>query len=69
MKDSPSYIHEQAAAAFSKQASVFDHIYGNDTIIQYKRKRVRDHLMKFLPPQSDILELNAGTGDDAVYFA
>ncbi len=69
MKDSPSYIHEQAAAAFSKQASVFDHIYGSDTIIEYKRKRVRDHLMKFLPPQSYILELNAGTGDDAIYFA
>jgi ubiquinone/menaquinone biosynthesis C-methylase UbiE len=70
MKEWSSHIHEQAtAAAFSKQAVVFDCIYGNDTIIQYKRKRVRDHVMKFLPPQSNILELNAGTGDDAVYFA
>jgi ubiquinone/menaquinone biosynthesis C-methylase UbiE len=70
MKEWPSHIHEQAAAAaFSKQAIIFDNIYGNDIIIQYKRKRVRDYVMKFLPPQSHILELNAGTGDDAVYFA
>jgi ubiquinone/menaquinone biosynthesis C-methylase UbiE len=70
MKEWPSHIHEQAAAAaFSKQAAIFDCTYGSDTIIQYKRKRVRDHVMKFLPPQSHILELNAGTGDDAVYFA
>ena len=69
MKESYCHTYEQAAAAFNKQAEVFDHIYGNDTIIQYKRKRVREHVMKFLSPQSHILELNAGTGDDAVYFA
>jgi len=62
--------HEQVAtAAFSKQAPVFDAIYCRDTIIQYKRKRVREHVMRFLQPRSHILELNAGTGDDAVYFA
>lgn len=70
MKELVSTGHEQAAAAaFSKQAPVFDTIYNSNTIIQYKRKRVRDHVMKLLPPQSHILELNAGTGDDAVYFA
>src|SRR5580765_1437891 len=69
MKEWSSHIYEQAAAAFSKQAIIFDTIYDNDIIIQYKRKRVRDHVMRFLPPLSQILELNAGTGDDAVYFA
>ena len=69
MKDAAPTFHEQAAAAFSKQAPVFDTIYNTDTITQYKRVRVRDHIKQFLPPQSHILELNAGTGDDAVYFA
>jgi ubiquinone/menaquinone biosynthesis C-methylase UbiE len=59
----------QAAKAFSKQAESFDEIYGGDTIIQYKRARVRKHVQTFLMPGSNILELNAGTGEDAVFFA
>jgi ubiquinone/menaquinone biosynthesis C-methylase UbiE len=58
-----------AEKAFSKQSALFDEIYTNDTIIQYKRARVRSHVEKFLQPHSHILELNAGTGEDAVYFA
>jgi ubiquinone/menaquinone biosynthesis C-methylase UbiE len=58
-----------AAAAFSKQAPIFDELYAGDIIIQYKRKRVRDHVLRYLQPESNILELNAGTGDDAVFFA
>ncbi len=58
-----------AAAAFDKQAPMFDALYHADTIIHYKRKRVREHIEKYLLPHSQILELNAGTGDDAVYFA
>lgn len=60
---------EAAAAAFNKQAPVFDQLYGGDAIIQYKRKRVRDHVESFIQPHSRILELNAGTGEDAIYFA
>lgn len=59
----------RAAAAFSKQSAVFDTIYGNDTIVRYKRSRVRQHVLQFLPAQSQILELNCGTGEDALYFA
>lgn len=63
-------IHEtEAAAAFSEQAGVFDATYTQDTIIQYKRRRVREHVESFLKPGSHILELNAGTGEDAIYFA
>jgi ubiquinone/menaquinone biosynthesis C-methylase UbiE len=58
-----------AEKAFSKQSVLFDDIYTNDTIIQYKRARVRAHVEKFMEPNSHILELNAGTGEDAVYFA
>ena len=60
---------QQAATAFNKQSVLFDDIYSTNTIVQYKRKRVRDHLDKLIRPKSKILELNAGTGEDAVYFA
>jgi ubiquinone/menaquinone biosynthesis C-methylase UbiE len=60
---------EQAAAAFTKQSAKFDALYGGDTIIQYKRERVRQHLQKFILPNSDVLELNSGTGEDAVWLA
>ena len=69
---SSSSLHkaeQEAAEAFSKQAPVFDALYNADTIIQYKRKRVRNHVEQFIRPQSQVLELNAGTGEDAVYFA
>jgi ubiquinone/menaquinone biosynthesis C-methylase UbiE len=63
-------MNERAAArAFNKQASLFDDLYSRDSIIQYKRKRVRDHIIQWLQPNSNILELNAGTGDDAIFFA
>ena len=70
MNDPANTINEQAvASAFNKQAPLFDKLYATDTIIQYKRKRVRDPVMQWLQPGSDILELNAGTGDDAIFFA
>ena len=58
-----------AAAAFNKQAVLFDELYSGDTIIKYKRERVRDHILKLLRPHSRILELNSGTGDDAIFLA
>lgn len=58
-----------AAEAFSRQSAVFDNIYGHDGIITYKRWRVRSHVEQYLQPGSRILELNAGTGEDAIYFA
>ena len=70
MNDTVHTINEQAAArAFSKQAPIFDELYAGDIIVQYKRKRVRDHVQRYLKPGSAILELNAGTGDDAIFFA
>jgi ubiquinone/menaquinone biosynthesis C-methylase UbiE len=63
-------VHEQAAEkAFSKQSVIFDEIYSSNIIVQYKRKRVRDHVTQWLQPNNKILELNAGTGDDACWFA
>src|SRR5688572_19000253 len=60
---------QQAAAAFDEQSVIFDDLYSGNAIIRYKRKRVRDHVQQYLLPHSRILELNAGTGEDAIYFA
>jgi ubiquinone/menaquinone biosynthesis C-methylase UbiE len=60
---------ENAAKAFSKQAAIFDQYDASNTIIQYKRRRVRERVERELSPGSAILELNAGTGQDSVYFA
>lgn len=67
-----SSIHDQeqeTARAFSKQSLHFDDYDAGNTIIQYKRSRVRAHVADLLSPGSHILELNAGTGQDALYFA
>jgi len=63
------FTTDEAAQAFNKQSVIFDALYSGNTIVQYKRKRVRDHLMNLLPAGSHILELNAGTGEDALFFA
>lgn len=70
MKISSHHINEQeAAAAFSKQAVKFDELYAGNTIVQYKRDRVRQHVQQFILPYSHVLELNSGTGEDAIWFA
>jgi len=70
MKVTAADINEQLAQkAFSAQSAGFDEIYSNNTIINYKRDRVRKHVLQYLAPASNILELNSGTGDDAIFFA
>jgi ubiquinone/menaquinone biosynthesis C-methylase UbiE len=68
-KESFTSYEKDAARAFDRQATVFDNLYASDAMIQYKRKRVRAHVEKFLPSNATILELNAGTGEDSIYFA
>ena len=70
MNEPVHIINEQAAGkAFSKQSAIFDELYSSNLIIQYKRQRVRDHVLQWLNPNSKILELNAGTGEDAIWLA
>jgi ubiquinone/menaquinone biosynthesis C-methylase UbiE len=57
------------ATAFSRQAPLFDVLYGRDAIIRYKRSRVRAHILSRLKGGDTLLELNCGTGEDALYFA
>ncbi|GLU51244.1 class I SAM-dependent methyltransferase [Dyadobacter frigoris] len=65
----PASNEQFAQAAFSSQSVIFDAIYSEDTIICYKRKRVREHVLQYVKPGSSILELNSGTGEDALFFA
>src|ERR1700742_2973993 len=60
---------KEAASAFSNQAVKFDEYDAGNSIIHYKRQRVRTHVLTLLEPGSSILELNAGTGTDAIFFA
>lgn len=70
MATAEANINEQhAESAFSTQSVIFDELYSGNTIIDYKRKRVRSHVLKLLMPGSSILELNSGTGEDALFFA
>jgi len=58
-----------AEAAFTNQSAIFDELYSNNTIVNYKRERVRAHALQYLKPNSLIMELNSGTGEDALFFA
>lgn len=60
---------KNAAEAFNRQSSIFDALYSSNVIVNYKRERVRAVVERYINPASDILELNAGTGEDAIYFA
>ena len=67
----PELINELSAvnAAFSKQALHFDEDDLANPILQAWRKQIYRHVEGFLKPGDRILELNAGTGIDAFYFA
>lgn len=58
-----------AATAFTAQATKFDELYSSNEIVDYKRGRVRAHLKNFLQPNDYVLELNSGTGEDAIWLA
>lgn len=53
---------------FSRQSFGYDNADRNNIILQDLRLQVYRHVEHFLEPQSKILELNAGTGIDALHF-
>ncbi len=55
--------------AFSRQALHYDHNDIANPVLQQMRQQVYHHIEKFLHRESKILELNAGTGIDALHFA
>jgi ubiquinone/menaquinone biosynthesis C-methylase UbiE len=55
--------------AFSRQSPVFDAIDRENSIIVWMRERIRKEVLHFLPENANMLELNCGTGLDAIFFA
>ncbi|MCU0439232.1 MAG: class I SAM-dependent methyltransferase [Raineya sp.] len=62
-------MHTEVNTAFSKQSAYFDAYDYSNEILVYMRTQVRNHVLKFLKKDDYILELNAGTGLDACFFA
>ncbi len=54
--------------AFSKQSLNYDREDADNDILRWMRKLVRNHVSEYLKKGDKILELNAGTGLDALYF-
>ncbi|RAW02745.1 class I SAM-dependent methyltransferase [Pseudochryseolinea flava] len=55
--------------AFSKQSGTFDADDRANIILTDMREQVYAHVNTFIKPKSVVLELNAGTGIDALHFA
>jgi ubiquinone/menaquinone biosynthesis C-methylase UbiE len=60
--------YDSVNRAFTKQAEHYDTDDLSNPILTAWRKQVYAHVNKFLKPNSRILEINAGTGIDALYF-
>jgi ubiquinone/menaquinone biosynthesis C-methylase UbiE len=61
-----TYSFESVNKAFSRQSLVFDEEDKTNPILQSMRNQVYAHVDRFIKPNSRILELNAGTGIDAL---
>ena len=59
----------EVAEAFSRTAEKYDQFAEDHPNLSRMRAKVYAHLLQHLRPGSRILELNAGTGSDAVYLA
>ncbi len=57
------------AEAFSRTAARYDAFAGDHPHLTRIREKVYDHVTRLIPRDSRILELNAGTGTDAVALA
>jgi len=55
--------------AFNRQSVLYDELEEDNLILKYMRERIRQHALSFLKKGDEILELNSGTGLDAIFFA
>ena len=60
---------ETIAEAFSRTAEKYDSFAQDHPHLTRMRDKVYSHVMRHVPPGARILELNAGTGTDAVQLA
>lgn len=55
--------------AFSKQSHIFDELDEGNGLLLWMRDRIRKEVMTYAKPGDRMLELNCGTGLDAMFFA
>lgn len=60
---------ENVKEAFSMQAAKYDSHEEDHHILKWMREQVHQHVLAYLNPGDHILEINAGTGIDAAFFA
>lgn len=65
----PADVFSEVNKAFTKQSTIYDKYEEHNTILAWMRKQVRNAALSFLKKDDTILELNSGTGTDAVFFA
>ncbi|HTN18114.1 MAG TPA: class I SAM-dependent methyltransferase [Chitinophagaceae bacterium] len=59
---------ENVSLAFSKQSAIFDQIDEENKIILWIRNRVQQEVLGHIQKDAHLLELNCGTGIDALFF-
>lgn len=60
---------EKVNLAFTKQSEIYDEYEKSNTLLSWMRQQVYDAVLPHLKKGSKILELNSGTGTDAIFFA
>jgi SAM-dependent methyltransferase len=60
---------QRVAQAFSRKAGPYDAFAAGHPNLERMRRRVYRHVLRHLRPGDRILEINAGTGIDAAFFA
>ena len=60
---------ESVAESYDRWAENYDDYEVNNESLARVRKEIYKHVFAFLQPEDHILEINAGTGTDAQYFA
>lgn len=60
---------ERVEGAFDRQSPVFDEYETRNVTLIWMRSVIHRHMEKFVHRGERLLDLNAGTGTDAVYFA
>lgn len=62
-------VNGAAKSAFNQLAEDYDHSFSHTMLGQYYRERVQQQMLAVWPTDKDILEINAGTGEDAMFLA
>jgi ubiquinone/menaquinone biosynthesis C-methylase UbiE len=62
-------MFNEVSEAFTRQSEIFDQYEKGNEILKWMRAQTQIHVSKYLKRGDEILELNSGTGIDAVFFA